>query len=348
VTTLLAVRPGFTADHEVFRDSARRFVATEVVPHLDDWRTEGSVPRTVFAAAGGNGFLGTAVPDQFGGGDAEDYGFLAVLIEETVAAGATGLAVLWALHAGVTIPAVLDHGTPADRLRWLPPLVAGDQIGLPAPGPTVAGLVGAHLADLLVVQHHDGVVLLPVATSGVRVAPVPGGLAAPEAGGADIAVESPGMNTSPIPGAAASVGRDIDLWFAVVALAGARRAIALALDYVGSRRVFGKMLADFENTRMRLAEIAAELTSTTTYVDRCLTARAAATLTVGDAAAARHVAVSLSDRAADQSLQLHGGYGYMREYPIAQAFADARFLRTAGQLYSDPRHAVAAELFNDR
>ena len=101
--TVAAVRPAFTADHEAFRDSVRRFIGSEVTPHLATWREAGGPPREVLAAAGAHGFLGTAAPEQFGGGEADDYGFLAVLIEETVDAGATGLALLWALHAGVCL-----------------------------------------------------------------------------------------------------------------------------------------------------------------------------------------------------------------------------------------------------
>jgi len=101
---------------------------------------------------------------------------------------------------------------------------------------------------------------------------------------------------------------------------------------------------EFENTRFRLAELSAEITSATTYVDDCLTTRVHGGLAAADAAAARLITTALNDRAVDQSMQLHGGYGYMREYPIAQAFADARFLRLVGQAHSDPRHALAEDL----
>lgn len=349
MTTAPAARADFTADHEAFRDSARRFVNAEIAPHLDDWRRTGSISRAVFGTAGANGFLGTAVPEVFGGGDAEDFGFLAILIEETVDAGSIGLALLWALHAGVTIPVVLDHGTPQDHERWLPGLISGDQIGIPAPGTHAPGLVGGRLADLLLVRHGDVAALLPAPTTGLRVVPVANGLAAPEAGCADIIVDPTVLDTcASVTATGTAVNRDLDLWFAVVALAAARKTLGLALEYVVSRRVFGTLLADFENTQMRLGQLTAELISATTHVDRCVAARGHGRLTALDAAAARQVAVALSERTADQSLQLHGGYGYMREYPIAQAFADARFVSTVGRQYSDPRHTVAAGLFNAR
>jgi acyl-CoA dehydrogenase len=120
-------------DHHAFRDSVKRFIATEVAPNLDAWRRANGVPRSIVAAGGDAGFLSTALPEEFGGGGTEDFGFLVVLIEETIAAGATGLALLWALQAGVTIPFLLEHAPSAGKAQWLPGLGAGQLIALPAP-----------------------------------------------------------------------------------------------------------------------------------------------------------------------------------------------------------------------
>lgn len=335
----------FTEDHEAFRASVRRFVSSEIVPNLENWRAADGVSREVISAAGEAGFLGIAVPEEFGGGETDDPGFLAVLIDETVDAGATGLALLWALHAGVTIPCLLSHGTEADRSRWLPGLADGSVVGVPAPG-TLAGVPGAALADVLLVNSADGVAVVPTDSAGVTVTPVTGALAAPEAAAADVVIAATdGEPTTTLPAdTAATLRRSLDLWLAVLALAGTRRSLELALEYAHARKVFGRPLAEFENTRLRLSELSAELASATTYVDHCLATLAAHTLTRADAAAARYTAAALHDRTVDQSLQLHGGYGYMREYPIATAYADARFLRVTGALYSDPREAIAQNL----
>ncbi|HEX9832000.1 MAG TPA: acyl-CoA dehydrogenase family protein [Mycobacterium sp.] len=347
--TALARRADRTSEHAAFRESAHRFVANDVVPHLDDWRRGGTVSRAVFAAAGSHGFLGTCVPEEFGGSDVGDDAFLAVLIEETVNAGSVGLALLWALHAGVVIPALLDHGTADIRQQLLPGLASGEIIGVAAGSVDGHAVLGARLADIVLLTGGDEVGLLPVMAAGTATIPTPANLAAPEVGCADLVITPTGPDTlTPLPGSGEPIGRDIDLWIAVVALAAARRSTELAVQYAESRRVFGKPLADFENTQMRLAEIAAELRSVTKYVEHCLTARSASSLDVTDAAAAREVAIQLAGRAADQSLQLHGGYGYMREYPIAQVFADTRFLSTAAQRFSDSRRVVAAGLFSDR
>lgn len=315
---------------------------------MESWRRDNGAPRSVFSAAGELGFLGTAVPERFGGGGAEDYGFLATLIEQTVDVGATGLAVLWALHAGVTIPFLLEHGDPDVQQRWVPDLAAGTLIGVPAPGINAPALPGGRLADVVLLNVDDSVTIVPTDAEGVAVSATPGLLGAPDSAISDLDATAAQLTDWPTPAvtATSSILPDIDLWLAVVAVATARRAVELAVEYVESRKVFGKLLAEFENTQLRIAELTAELAAATKYVDACLNARADATLTPAEAACGRYVAVRLCDHAVDQSLQLHGGYGYMREYPIAQAFADARFLRTLGRSYSDPRQTVARPLFN--
>ena len=183
---------------------------------------------------------------------------------------------------------------------------------------------------------------METAHPGIRITPVAGNLGAPEAGVADVEFDAvPLTSASVLP---ASLRHDLDLWFAVVALAGARAAVALAIDYVRNRKVFGRPLGDFENTRYRLAELSAELATATMLVDHCVSAASRHELRLVDTATARLITSALHDRAVDQSMQLHGGYGYMREYPIAQAFADARFLRLAAQRYSDPRRALSDDL----
>jgi acyl-CoA dehydrogenase len=353
VLTVPSRRSIFADDHEAFRDSVRRFADTEIVPYLEDWRRNEGVPRSLVAIAGQAGFLGTTVPKAFGGGGTDDLGFLAVLIEETMAEGATGVALMWALHAGVAVPFLVEHGSDADKERWLPGLVDGELVAVPAPGSsltvldgrltgTLSGVPCARIADALLVDSSAGVVFVETAHTGVRVTPVAGSLGAPEAGVADVEFDAvPLASASALP---SSLSHDLDLWFAVLALAGARTAVALAVDYVRSRKVFGRPLSEFENTRYRLAELAAELSTVTTFVDHCVSAASRRKLRAVESATARLITSALHDRTVDQSMQLHGGYGYMREYPIAQAFADARFLRLAAQCYSEPRRALSDEM----
>ncbi|MCV7102789.1 acyl-CoA dehydrogenase family protein [Mycobacterium palustre] len=332
----------FDGDHAAFRDSVRRFIATEVAPNVDAWRDANETPRSVVAAAGEAGFLGTAVPEEFGGGGVEDFGFLAVLIEETIAAGATGLAVLWALQAGVAIPFLLDQAAAADKQRWLPGLSSGRLVAIPAPA-TLSGVIAARVADaLLVPTDHGRVALVALDQPGVTITPTKPYLAGRDAGMADVTLGD--TVTDADFASTGALHRDLDLWFAVLALASARTALALAVEYVHARKVFGRPLAEFENTRFRLAELWAEIAGQTAFVDSCVHARSVGALDLADAAAACLNAGRVCERAVDQSLQLHGGYGYMREYPISHAFADARFLQVLASAYSNPRETLASSV----
>ncbi|HZO05934.1 MAG TPA: acyl-CoA dehydrogenase family protein, partial [Solirubrobacterales bacterium] len=117
---------------------------------------------------------------------------------------------------------------------------------------------------------------------------------------------------------------------AVSAVAAARAALAAALDYTRERRAFGKPIADFQSARFALAEAWAEIAVTQSFVDGCVLALAAGQLDAVDAAVAKLRATELQGRVVDSCLQLHGGYGYMLEYPIARAYADARVSRIYG------------------
>ncbi|WP_407067598.1 acyl-CoA dehydrogenase family protein [Mycobacterium triplex] len=330
----------FDEDHAAFRDSVKRFIATEIAPNLDAWRCASETPRRIVAAAGDAGFLGAAVPEEFGGGGTDDLGFLVVLIEEAVAAGATGLALLCALQAGVTIPYLLEHATAEHQQRWLPGLSSGRLIAVAAPA-TLAGVAAGRIADALLVQRgSDGISLVPLDQQGVTITPIDGNLAGRDAGLADVSLRE--VEEIAVVGSPTALRRDLDLWFAVLALASARTAMELAVDYVNARKVFGRPLAEFENTRFRLAELSAELTGLTVFVDTCVHERSTGTLDAADAAAARLTTTRVCGQAADQSLQLHGGYGYMREYPISHAFADARFLHMMASAYSNPHETLAS------
>lgn len=172
--------------------------------------------------------------------------------------------------------------------------MTGAQIGIPSPGVAVSGLPGGRLADVLLVSVDEAVNILPTDLAGVRIGVVSGNLGAPEAGIADVDVTAaPSTEWTAVPAKRSAIHRDVDLWLAVAALANARKAIELAVEYTGSRKVFGRPLAEFENTQLRLAELAAELSAATSYVDLCVAARAQTRLTPADAAAARQVTVGL-------------------------------------------------------
>jgi alkylation response protein AidB-like acyl-CoA dehydrogenase len=117
---------------------------------------------------------------------------------------------------------------------------------------------------------------------------------------------------------------------AVAAVASSQAAIESTIEYVQGRKAFGQSIGSHQNTRFVLAELHAEVLMTRTYVDRCIELMAENDLTPADAAVAKWWATEVQGRVMDRCLQLHGGYGYMSEYPIARAYLDARVSRIYG------------------
>ena len=138
------------------------------------------------------------------------------------------------------------------------------------------------------------------------------------------------------------------LSIAANAIAGADAALTWTIDYVQSRHAFGQPVADFQNTRFVLAEVATELDVTRAYVDKAVLAVGAGTLTAVEAAKAKWWASEVQNRAVDRLLQLFGGYGYMREYPIAQAFQDARVQKIYGGTNEIMKEIIGRDIIGRR
>lgn len=341
----LVERPGFGADHDDFTRSVRRFLADQVVEKLDAWRAEGRFGADLFPAAGEQGFLATTVAEDLGGAGIDDPRFAAVLVEELAATGATGLALVVARHLGVVLPA-LAAAVPGAEERvgdLVRGLSDGSLIGCVAvlgADLRAAAVPGADVADVFVVldrERPDRLFVLDRNDVDVVASRLLGGA---EAAVGDVAVAAGSVTGEGLP--AEGTLAVLDLWTSIVSLAAAAAAFDLTLDYVRERSVFGRPLSTFENTRFRLAELGAELAAARGLVDSALTGTVSGMTAAALAASARVVAASVHDRVVDQGMQLHGGYGYMREYPIAHAFGDARFLRTVAT--GEPRVALAVAL----
>jgi len=361
----------FEAEHEAFRDSVRTFLAKEVTPHLTAWEADGIVPRELFITAGAAGFLGMAIPEEFGGGGVADFRFNAVLDEEIMRAGAAGAGLGLSLHNDICLPYFLDLATEEQRQRWLPGIASGELITAiamsePGMGSDLAGMATTAYrqadhylvngsktfisnginADLVIVavktdpaQRHQGMSLLVVER----------GMTGFERGRKLVKLGQHAQDTAelffrevrvPVDNVLGAPGRGfihlVDrlpqerLSMAVAAVAAARAALDLTLAYVKDRKAFGQPIGSFQNTRFRLAEMATEIDIAQTFTDRCIEALNDGELTVVDAAKAKWWCTELQGRVVDGCVQLHGGYGYMAEYPIARAFADARVTRIYG------------------
>ncbi len=361
----------FEAEHDDFRESFRRFLANEIVPHHERWDADGIVPREVYRAAGENGFLGMAVPEEYGGAGVADFRFNVVIGEEVQRVGVSGFGLGITLHNDICLPYFLEYCTEEQRRRWLPGIVSGDLITAvamtePGIGSDLASMSTKALAtdggyrvsgaktfitnginaDLIITAvktdpalKHRGISLLIVEreTEGFErgrnleklgqhaqdtaelffdEAFVPArNLLAQEGGGFGYLVANLAQER---------------LSIAVAAVAASQAALGWTVEYVKERKAFGQPIGTFQHSRFVLAELRTEVDVAQVFVDRCTEALVAGELTVEDAAQAKWWTTELQGRVMDRCVQLHGGYGYMLEYPIARAYADARITRIYG------------------
>ena len=355
----------FEDEHDEFRASFRRFVETEMVPRSTEWDEAGIVDRKVFAEAGRNGFLGMAIPTEFGGGGSDDFRFNLVVTEELHRVGMNGAALGFALHNDIALPYLLHYATGEQRRRWLPDVARGDAILAiamtePTTGSDLASIATTAVrdgdqfvlngsktfitnginADLVVVavktdptQAHRGMSLVVVEAG------TPGfdrgrnldklGLHAQDTAElffADCRIPVDNLLGTEGQGFAhlvANLGQE-RLSLAAGGLAGARAALDWTIDYVRERTAFGVPIGSFQNTKFTLAELATEVEIGQTFLDRCVVDLNGGGLSAEHAAMAKWWCTELQARVVDRCLQLHGGYGYMNEYPIAKAYVDAR------------------------
>jgi alkylation response protein AidB-like acyl-CoA dehydrogenase len=363
-------RDHFDEEQLAFADAFRTFAEKAIVPHFTEWERAGITPREVFEEAGRGGFLGTAIPEQYGGGGVADFRFNQALGEQVAALGITGTGLGLTLHNDICLPYFLSYANDEQKQRWLPGIAAGTLITAiamtePGAGSDLAGIrstarrTGAdHVlngsktfitnginADLVIVaartseDRHRGISLLVVergmpgfergrnldklglhsqdtaelSFSDVRVPA--GNLLGEEGAGFS-------MLTAKLPQERLSI--------ALAGLAEARAAFDETVRYVSDRKAFGTTVGSFQNTKFVLAEIATEVDVAQAFIDRCVLLLNAGALTPADAAKAKWWCTELQGRVMDRCLQLHGGYGYMSEYPIARRYADARVTRIYG------------------
>jgi alkylation response protein AidB-like acyl-CoA dehydrogenase len=349
--------------HEEFRALCREFMAREAVPHYASWEEEGIVDREVWRKAGAAGLLGMDVDEEYGGGGQRDFRFNAVLLEETVTSGCSGLG--FGLHNDVVAPYLTELTTPDQRKRWLPGFCSGDIVTAiamsePGAGSDLAGvrtsavrdgsfyvlngqktfITNGDMADLVVVvaktapeQGAHGVSLIAVErgtpgfTRGRRLAKV--GQKANDT--AELFFDDCRVPADNLIGTEnhgfyhlmANLPRE-RLSIAVGAVAAAERLLSITLDYARSREAFGRPIGSFQHNRFVLAELDTEITIARTFLNHCVSEFNAGRLSVVDAAKAKWWTTELQNKVADRCVQLHGGYGYMLEYPVAKAWINGR------------------------
>jgi acyl-CoA dehydrogenase len=364
----MLARTVFNEEHELFRDQARRFLEEEVIPHIAAWEEAGIVPRAVWRQAGAAGLLCPAIPEQYGGGGGTRL-HSAVLIEETARAGASGLGFglhsdivapyilaygteeqkktwLPKLATGEVVGAIAmtEPGTGSDlQAVRTTALREGDELVING---SKTFITNGQNADLVIVvaktdpaQGAKGISLVLVETDrpgfkrGRNLEKI--GLKAQDT--SELFFDNLRVPASNILG---GEGKGFFLlmqelaWermiIAIAAVAGAEAALDWTLTYTKDRKVFGQRVIDFQHNRFKLAEIKTEVQVARVFVDRLLGLLMEEKLDAATAAMAKYWTTDLHCKMIDECLQMFGGFGYMWEYPIARAYADARVSRIYG------------------
>jgi acyl-CoA dehydrogenase len=364
----MLTRTIFGEEHELFRDQARRFLEEEVIPHHAAWEEAGIVPRAVWRQAGAAGLLCPAIPEQYGGGGGTRL-HSAVLIEETARAGASGLGFglhsdivapyilaygteeqkktwLPKLATGEVVGAIAmtEPGTGSDlQAVRTTALREGDELVING---SKTFITNGQNADLVIVvaktdpaQGAKGISLVLVETDrpgfkrGRNLEKI--GLKAQDT--SELFFDNLRVPAGNILG---GEGKGFFLlmqelaWesmiIAIAAVAGAEAALDWTLTYTKDRKVFGQRVIDFQHNRFKLAEIKTEVQVARVFVDRLLGLLMEEKLDAATAAMAKYWTTDLHCKMIDECLQMFGGFGYMWEYPIARAYADARVSRIYG------------------
>jgi alkylation response protein AidB-like acyl-CoA dehydrogenase len=375
----------FSAEHEAFRDSVRRFVDEELAPHHADWEDAQIVPRAVWRRAGELGLLCPNMPPEYGGLGA-DWLFNVVVIEELARAGLSGPGSGFMVHSEMVAPYILAGGSEALKAEWLPRMVTGEAIGALAITEPGAGsdakairtratregddyvidgqkiyISNGQNADLFITACKTD----PTAgAKGVSLIVVDGRAPGVARGRNLKKIGLKAQDTSEIffAGVRAPVGARLGeegrgfammmtklarerLTQAVRSICVAEAAIAWTVDYTRERKAFDGTIADFQNTQFTLAHLSAETSALRVFTDWCVARFMRGELTPVEAAKAKLLVTDLHCKVVDQCLQFFGGYGYMLEYPIARAYIDARITRIAGGASEVMKQIIARDLF---
>ena len=354
----------YEAEHEDFRQTVRVFLEKNVAPFHDQWERDGIVPRDVWLAGGEQGLLGFDVDERYGGGGVRDFRYNAVLDEEVTRVGASGLgfglhndvvapylrdlcteeqAARWlpGFCRGelITAIAMTEPGTGSD-LQSIRTSARrdGDTWVLSGAKTFITNGVNADLVIVVARTDPDapgakGTSLLvvergmPGFTRGRNLDKV--GLKAQDTAELffdDVRVPAENLLGTENRGFAhlmANLPQE-RLSIAVGAVAACETVLAQTREYVTGRTAFGRPVGSFQHSRFVLAELHTETTIARTFVDECVRQLGSGELTAVDAAMAKYWTSELQNKVADRCLQLHGGYGYMDEYPVSKAWRDAR------------------------
>lgn len=376
----------FQPEHDMWRDTVRKFIEKEIVPFHDQWEKDGIVPREVWLKAGEAGMLCCTVPEEYGGIGA-DYLYDVIVFEELWRAGTSGPGFL--IHTDLVASYVLAFGTEEQKRQWLPRMVSGEAIGS-------LGMTEPHAgSDLKAIRtraERDGddfvingqkVFISNGQLCDVIVLATKTDSAAGAKGTSLFLVDAslPGFNRGqnldklgmkaqdtselffdnlrvPASSMLGEEGRGFALMMTKLSQERLAQAIRSAtvtetvidwtVDYTAERKAFGQTIGDFQNTQFVLADLKARAVMARVFTDKCIDLFMKGELDPVDAAMAKMTTSELHCETVDKCLQLFGGWGYMWEYPICRAYADARIVKIAGGSIEIMKTIIAREMFKGK
>ena len=355
----------YDSDHDMFRDSVRKFIETEAMPHHEQWENDGMVSDEIWLKAGEQGFLCPTVPEEYGGVGA-DFRYNCIVNEEIGRSGCTGLG--WTLHSDIAVPYIVRYGSDEQKQKYLPRCVTGELITAiamtePAAGSDLQGTKTTAVLDgddyvingskTFITNGQKANLVIVVAKTDTSAGSKGISLFLVEAGTPGFSkgknLKKLGMKAQdtselffqdvhvPKANLLGELGRGFvylmqdlpqeRLSVAVGANGMCQALLELTVNYVKERKAFGTTVATFQNTQFKLAELAAEISCAEVFLDRCKELLIADKLDTVTASKLKLLTTDLQCRVADECLQLHGGWGYMWEYPVCRAFADSRVQR---------------------
>ena len=355
----------FDEEHDMFRESVRSFIDKEIAPNHEKWEQNGKVDKEMFQKAGSTGFLGMAIPEEYGGGGVEDFRYNSIINEEIQLAGVVGSGMCITLHNDVCLPYFINYCNEEQADRWMPGLANGNLMSAiamtePAIGSDLASMgtsarpegngyvvngsktfiTNGINSDLIITavktdpsERHKGMSLLVIedGMEGFERGRNLDKLGMKSQDTAELFFNNLYIPEENVLGGEGSGFLNLvnnlpqeRLSIAITGTASAQAAFNWTVDYVTEREAFGQKISAFQNTRFELAEMKTELDLAWVFVDRQIEALNDGELTAEDAAEAKWWCTEMQLRTITRCLQLFGGYGFMNEYPIARAYADAR------------------------
>ena len=366
-----------------FREAITGSLEREVAPYYDQWEKDGITPRSIWEKLGEAGFLCVDVDPEYGGAGA-DFEWSVEVVQMMARMGYGALATNVSVHSDIVTPYIAHLGTEAQKQYWLPRLASGHAVGAiamtePGAGSDLQGMSTQAIAQedgqflvrgqkTFITNGQHGDVCIVAAKSD------------PSAGAKGISLflldkSQPGYRLgSNFEKLGQHCGDTSELFFddvisdqvlgtlhrgfmhlmdelprerlvlAATAIAACEGMLEWTLDYVKERKAFGQAIGAFQNTRFKLAELATQIKVNRAFIQTCIQQYNLGQLDTATASQAKLSCTELQFRVADECLQLFGGYGYMMEYPISRAFADARVQRIYGGTSEVMKEIIARDI----